>query len=296
MSVNPKLATLMRVIEDNQEKMTEGEYLEAMNALGALHRDVVVQAQAHPQIPAAAGGGAAAAPPSYAESAAAGLFASRVPEVMGGNIAEARAWERVRNHHPDPEHNRIRAEEWILTPYETRFRLLREATEYLANKTESLHRTPEPTVCPFITRHSVGLWSDEDDGNTNWECVCGYIGKVKNWKKHEQSERHQEWSTHRTVSRRKIQKMKAMINDDDAGNFVRFACYAPNPSSGLYPGGIRIYTAWQDKNEWTHPEMFAEFHRIPIPVFHLDECGNVGETTTTWFVHRRNIRARQYVQ
>jgi len=38
MTVNPNLATLMRVIEENQDKMTEGEYLEAMNALCALHR------------------------------------------------------------------------------------------------------------------------------------------------------------------------------------------------------------------------------------------------------------------
>jgi hypothetical protein len=172
---------------------------------------------------------------------------------------------------------------------------LREATEHFVNKKEPLHRTPEPSLYPFVTRHAVGLWSDEDNGNTKWECVCGYLGKVKHWKKHEQSERHQAWATHRIVSRRKIQRMKVYINDDEAGNFVRFASYAPNPA-GLYPGGIRFYTVWQDKNEWTHPELFAEFHRSPIPVFHLDECGNVGETTTTWFVHRRNIWARAYVQ
>ena len=288
MAINPKLATLMRVIEDNQEKMTEGEYLEAMNALGALHREVPAAAVAVPPPPPAA-------PPSYDASAATGLFASRVPEVMGGNLTETRAWERVRTSHPDPFQNRIRAEEWMLLSYETRFRLLREAIEHFINKNEPLHRTPEPTVYPFITRHAVGLWSDEDDGNTNWECVCGYTGKVRHWKKHEESERHQEWAIHRTVSRRKIQKMKAYINDDEVGNLVHFASYAPNPA-GLYPGGIRFYTVWQDKNEWTHPELFAEFHRSPIPVFHLDECGNVGETTTTWFVHHRNIWARQYVQ
>jgi hypothetical protein len=296
MTVNPKLATLMRVIDDNQDKMTEGEYLEAMNALAALHREVPVQQQQQPHdeqapmrpIPVGP-------PPSYTASAAAGLFASRVPEVMGGNITEARAWERVRNYHPDPFQNRISAEEWMLLNYENRFRLVREATEHYASKKESQHRTPDPKTCPFITRHAVGLWSMEDDGETRWECVCGYTGKVKNWKKHEQSERHQEWATHRTVSRRKIEKMKAMIRDDEAGQYVRFAGYAPNQAR-LYPGGIRIYTVWQDKNEWTHPDMFAEFHRSPIPVFHLDACGNVGETTTTWFVHPRNIWARQYVQ
>ena len=40
MAVNPDLATLMRVIDENQDKMTEGEYLEAMNALCSLHRVV----------------------------------------------------------------------------------------------------------------------------------------------------------------------------------------------------------------------------------------------------------------
>lgn len=295
MAVNPKLATLMRVIDDNQDKMTEGEYLEAMNALAALHREVPVQPpqQAPPQQIPVFGG----PPPSYNASAAAGLFAPQVmaPEVMGGNLTEISAWQNVRTHHPDPFQNRISAEEWMLLSYEIRFRLLREAKEYFVSKKEISHRTPEPSLYPFITRHAVGLWSDEDDGNTNWECVCGYTGKVKNWKKHEQSERHQEWAAHRTVGRRKIEKMKASINDDEAGHFIRFASYAPNPAE-LYPGGIRFYPVWQDKNEWTHPELFAEFHRSPIPVFHLDECGNVGETTTTWFVHRRNISARQYVQ
>ena len=34
----------MRVIEENQDKITEGEYLEAMNALGALHRTAALAA------------------------------------------------------------------------------------------------------------------------------------------------------------------------------------------------------------------------------------------------------------
>ena len=46
MSVNSNLATLMRVIEDSQDKMPEGEYLAAMNALGALHRIAAMNARA----------------------------------------------------------------------------------------------------------------------------------------------------------------------------------------------------------------------------------------------------------
>ena len=47
MSVNPNLATLMRVIEEAQDKMPEGEYLAAMNALGALHRVVCAAPDRH---------------------------------------------------------------------------------------------------------------------------------------------------------------------------------------------------------------------------------------------------------
>ena len=50
MTVNPNLATLMRVIENQQDKMPEGEYLQAMDALGALHRTVaipIIQAPMH---------------------------------------------------------------------------------------------------------------------------------------------------------------------------------------------------------------------------------------------------------
>ena len=39
MSVNPNLETLMSLVEDLQDQMPEGKYLEAMNALRDLHRN-----------------------------------------------------------------------------------------------------------------------------------------------------------------------------------------------------------------------------------------------------------------
>ena len=51
MAVNPNLATLMRVIEDQQYKMPEGEYLQAMDALGALHRTVAAPVSAPVAVP-----------------------------------------------------------------------------------------------------------------------------------------------------------------------------------------------------------------------------------------------------
>ena len=76
-TVNPDLAALMRVIEDNQSKMPEGEYLVAMNALGALHR---VEEENKIR-----GGAAAVArrqpPPSYRESVH--LFAEQPQRSVG---------------------------------------------------------------------------------------------------------------------------------------------------------------------------------------------------------------------
>jgi len=59
MTINPDLATLMRVIEENQDKMTEGEYLEAMNALCSLHRVVtfIPPASPAPLLPHVSDGG-----------------------------------------------------------------------------------------------------------------------------------------------------------------------------------------------------------------------------------------------
>ena len=278
MAVNPKLAALMRIIEDNQDKMPEGEYLEAMNALGALHREIPEPLAAVPVVavvPIPAG-----APPSYVESAP--LFVSFAPVLPQGMCQTERyAWERVKMHHPN--YRNLSANDWMAIDYETRFRVLREATEIHVDITEQKWNCPDPSLCPFIARHVVGPWRNNPENI--WDCVCGYTGKTKNWKRHEQSERHQDWAKHRTVSRRIIANMKTTVHDDDCGSLVRYAAM-PSPT-GLYPGGIRRYTVCQQKNEWTNPELYPEFHRMPTPT----EDG-VG----LWFVHCQNRRSREYVE
>ena len=265
MTVNPNLAALMRVIEDNQDKMPEGEYLEAMNALGALHRE----------IPAAA-----APPPSYAASVP--LFAAerRAVAVPGmENPVEQAAWYRVTNEHP--EHIGITAGDWMELSCEYRNRIVREATEVVVDRLELNCRNPEPEECPFIARHAVGTWRMAAGV---WECVCGYKGFCRNWQKHEQSERHQDWAKHRTVSRRKIESMKRDIQRDEEGQLCRF-----KPLSQRDLGGIRCFITRQERNEWTHPELYTEFHRSPMPM-------PTSNGVAKWFVHPRNLPARVFVQ
>jgi len=278
MAVNPNLAALMRVIEDNQDKMPEGEYLEAMNALGALHREIPAPAVAAAMGGGGGGGGAghAGPPPSYAASAP--LFQFNVVGLPPGmDRIEHAAWVRVKHNHP--EHFGIIAEDWMEIPQDDRNRFLREATEMSVNQYEREYQNPDPERAPFMARHAVGMWHTT---HYSWECVCGYKGLCKNWKKHEQSERHQDWAKHRTVSRRKIENMKKKILRDEAGELFRF-----NPLSPVDLSGIRCFVVRQEKNEWTHPELYTEFHRSPIPT-----ADGVGR----WFVYHREHWARVYVQ
>jgi hypothetical protein len=272
MAVNPNLAALMRVIEDNQDKMPEGEYLEAMNALGALHREIPAPAMAA-MGGGGGGGGAGPAfgpPPSYAASVP--LFQLHALP-LGMDIIEHAAWNRVKTDHP--EYFGISAEDWMDFSPPERNRILREATETSVNRFELECRNPEPQECPFIARHAVGMWHTTQ---YSWECVCGYKGLCKNWKKHEQSERHEDWAKHRTVSRRKIENMKRQILRDEAGELFRF-----KPLSAVDQGGIRCFIVRQEKNEWTHPEFYDEIHRSADP-------------NGKWFVHHRQQWGRVYVQ
>ena len=270
-AVNPKLETLMRVIEDNQDKMTEGEYLEAMNALAALYREI-------PPPYAAAGAGGAVVdgpPPSYSESVH--LFDTSGIEQR----VDRAAWYRVSSEHP--EHAGITFMIWSELSQEERDIILYEATECVITRLERECRNPEPEMCPFIARHAVSGWRLGDGEYKYWECVCGYRGKTKLWQKHEQGERHQNWAKHRTVSRRKIESMKKAIQKDEAGTLCRY-----KPQSAAELGGIRYFTVTQERNEWTHPEMYDDpIHRTPI----LNADG-----VMTWFVHpRAPCNSREYL-
>jgi hypothetical protein len=179
-----------------------------------------------------------------------------------------------------PEYNDMTPSQWMTLSEEDQRRLAVESVDKLVDMKESTQRNPDPLVCPFIARHAVGSWrvGPEYPSHTKeWSCVCGYTGKTKHWKKHEESERHQEWAKHRTVSRRIIDKMKKNISDDEAGDFIPLKPHSQDRS------GIRYFTVCQERNEWTHPELYPDFFHTANP-------------EGKWFVHRREDWARIYVQ
>ena len=270
MSVNPDLATLMRVIEDHQDKMPEGEYLAAMNALGALHR-VAPAPPAYIPSGHPPGAGAGVALPVYGISAN-----SENPNSYSNLIALMgqygyNTWTRVTR--MIPEHRQMTPIEWIELSQEEQNQLNRAAALKIVESYKIAYRNPAPSVCAFIARHAVGPWSYGHD-HCAWTCVCGYHGKSKNWKKHEESDRHQDWAQHRIVPRRTVQTMKSRITKDEQGKVLYF--------NQPLTGGIRYFEVSQDRNEWTHPELYAGIH--------LEKNGN-GD----WFVHHRDDIQHHYV-
>ena len=274
MSVNPNLDTLMRVIEDQQNKMPEGEYLAAMNALGALHR--VVPAPPAPPAPIPSGH------PPGAGAAGAALFNGGAVDDPEYNSYSSRialmgqygynTWCRVTR--MMPEFREMTPLQWVTLSQDQQNCLNRHATFKIVQSYEVEYRNPDPKTCPFIARHAVGPWTFGGE-RCQWTCACGYSGKSKNWKKHEESERHTDWAQSRFVPKRTIDAMKMGIKKDEAGEIMHFN----QPLSG----GIRYFQVTQERNEWTHPELYdAGVHR--------SRNGN-GE----WFVHHRDDCAHQYV-
>ena len=227
MAVTPNLATLMRVIEEYQDRIPEGEYLQAMNALGALHRTASVVAVPQAPVP----------------QAPLQLFGDniyRIFTLLGKNGYDA--WTRVCRVIPGLA--QMLPEEWVAMSQEEQNELNRVAARKIAEKHERAYRNPVPSSCPFIARHAVGPWSQTQ----TWTCVCGYSGKPKNWQKHEKSARHQDWAQHRIVPEKTVKTMRQQIEKDERGSLVQFI----HPLSG----GFRYYPVCQERNEWTNPELY----------------------------------------
>jgi hypothetical protein len=279
MTVNPNLATLMRVIEENQNKMTEGEYLEAMNALGALHRTATSAVVA-----------AAAAPPAvlprvsddylqYAPSSPpySSIWDDDLPALPALPAVPVNLFGGVRNlfrGHDDYELwsrvtrvlRHISPESWLSMSQQQQDELNRESTYKIAENQKRIFRNPPPSSCPFVARHAVGDWRTNE--TETWTCVCGYSGKFKHWQKHERSARHQEWAQHRIVPEKVVSTMKKQTQKDEQGTVIE----RMRPLSG----GLRYYLIRQEQNEWTHPELFPENMRR-----------NDGQG---WFVLQRHAR------
>jgi len=228
MSVNPQLATLMGLIDELQEQMPEGKYLEAMNALRDLHGVCPIPRPPPP-------------PPVAFVPPEGGVILTHEDQVRHRRINYA-----VQEHNENlptvlmalQNHLlwKVVVEEWNASLEEecrieesqlptswhrnTRWRTERFVPEietwWMARTAEqkkktikkalmndydvfvdrhNRNRNPAQSVCPFVSRHAIGAWGNPNtDPRAKWNCVCGSVNiLVKNWRQHEASEKHVKW-------------------------------------------------------------------------------------------------------
>jgi len=227
MSVNPNLATLMELIDELQEQMPEGKYLEAMNALRDLHtgrappppRPVL---QLIPNARFVVPEGCVELTDEenriyqrvYERSFRSDAIPSILDALRNRPLWECvcREWNKEQNPPLEPHsllesypaihrtlrHNPSTEQWWVDRTVEQKIALIHEALRagYEQMKTAyEREKNPEPEVCPFISRHSVGKWEDPArNPRTKWNCVCGSVNLLaKNWRQHETSEKHMKW-------------------------------------------------------------------------------------------------------
>lgn len=223
MSVNPQLATLMGLIDELQEQMPEGKYLEAMNALAVLHGVCPIP----PPPPVAfvpPEGGVILTQEEQARHRriehAIREYNFKLPAVLmaleEGHLWKIvveewnkeqnppieeeqlpRSWHRNPRWRTDPHVPEIEVW-WMSRPAEQKKRLIKNALrkEYEVDVDRHKRNTnPAQEVCPFVSRHAIGAWGNPNtDPRAKWNCVCGSVNiLVKNWRQHEVSEKHVKW-------------------------------------------------------------------------------------------------------
>lgn len=221
MSVNPNLATLMNLVEELQDQMTEGKYLEAMNALADLHAGRVRPPPPPPPRAFVLPEGMVELTSEMKERKLRILDANRswrLPDALR-ELAHAdlwsivcREWNKEQNP-PIPEEQLLRCwpqdaratrhcpdteRWWASRTAEQKTLLAEEALNAQFDRIQERWqemKNPDLEVCPFISRHSVGVWKDPaKDPRAKWDCVCGSVNLLaKNWRTHEVSEKHMKW-------------------------------------------------------------------------------------------------------
>jgi len=252
MSVNPNLATLMGLVEDLQDQMPEGKYLEAMNALRDLHKNPSLRPAAVPapfQVPE----GSIELTPGewllYIDAKARRDIQHRHrPEVQIAYESPS-GYSKIKTACDEAN---VTLAEWMAMEHPARRPIIRRALELQMKQNDLYHTDVSPEVCPFIARHAVGRWGSPYTPNATWNCVCGSKNILsKNWKTHEEGDKHQAWHNGgRIVTKPKKTWMKANTGPETKfhtllGITIHYESY-----------GAKF--ALQTPNEWTHPADLGE--------------------------------------
>jgi hypothetical protein len=257
--VNPYLQTLMSLVDDLQDQMPEGKYLEAMNALRDLH-----SGKKPPPPPFVVPAGHVRLTDAEHNEWMAMEFRRRaqpLPEVLAvyrRNRILRDVWESLC---VTDAQSPTKEELWVIMR-EDRSPVIKRALELMAEekiKDYNRRKNPKAIHCPFMARNADGKWYKPNlalvDANgydrCRWDCLCGSKNILcKNWRQHEVSAKHQAWERGgRQVTVHKVRKM-------------RFNLLPITPLVELFGQEM----TWkqnheshkpQSRNEWTDPELFA---------------------------------------
>lgn len=303
MSVNPNLATLMGLIDELQDQMPEGKYLEAMNALRDLH-DGRVRPPAMPQPPrpvrqpfVVPEGGVELTDAERSRHHRLYLRRGReyhdLPQMIRalGSIGlwkiVCREWNKEQNppltetellsshpsHARNARHNMSTETWWLARTAEQKIAFIHEALLAIYKRVKDVYeaeKNPSLEVCPFISRHSVGKWEDPDKTpRAKWNCVCGSVNLLaKNWRQHESSEKHAKW----VEEGRKI-------TDTIRKKMVDMACHVRNTNTN------KSETGWMPSTVWTKQKKDKDWNpvlKICQGVICRDHSGEICGHNLSW--------------
>jgi hypothetical protein len=253
--VNPYLQTLMSLVDDLQDQMPEGKYLEAMNALRDLH-----SGKKPPPPPFVVPAGHVRLTDAEHNEWMAMEFRRRaqpLPDVLAvyrktPALREACRWGG----------DHVLSEEQWVTYTGDRDPIIKQALKLMAEekiREYNRHKNPKAIHCPFMARNADGKWYKPNlalvDANgydrCRWDCLCGSKNILcKNWRQHEDSDKHKAWERGgRQISVHKVRKMRFNLLDITplVELFGQEITWKQNHESHKP----------QSRNEWTHPELFA---------------------------------------
>lgn len=270
-NVNPYLQTLMNLVDELQDQMPEGKYLEAMNALRDLHTGKIPP----PPPFALPEGHVGLTDAEYNEYQAMMWRRRNLDDAIPTVLREYRRNKFLRDVWVDlcvtGGELPTKEEQWVVMR-EDRTPVIKRALELMAEeqiKDYNRHKNPKAIHCPFMARNADGKWYKPNlalvDASgydrCRWDCLCGSKNILcKNWRQHEVSDKHQTWERGgRQIGATKVRMMSDKVYGRGRANEGRHENHYHVELFGQAITWTQHYHTKhpQNRNEWTNPTMFA---------------------------------------
>ena len=295
--VNPYLQTLMSLVDDLQDQMPEGKYLEAMNALRDLH-----SGKKPPPPPfVLPAGHVRLTDAEHNEWSAMAFRRDQCRQQIPAVLLEYRRNKHLRDVWESlcvtDAQTPTKEELWVITR-EDRTPVIKRALTLMAEeqiKEYNRNKNPKAIHCPFMARNADGKWYKPNlalvDANgydrCRWDCLCGSKNILcKNWRQHEVSDKHQTWEhggrqVTKTKKRMMFDKVEGRGKPNIWGNHENH--YVVELLGQTISWIQHYHTKYpQNRNEWTNPEIFTGKPKDWVPPELPDAVMAYRRGSVTW--------------